>query len=231
VSPFRGRARPASHLSAVADLPVLEYNTWDVPRSTQALKRIFDVAMAAAAVIFLLPGLIAIAIAIKLDSRGPVLFRQLRAGKNGKPFTMLKFRSMTTDAEERLGEFVSLKELDPPSYKLRDDPRVTRVGRVIRRYSLDELPQLFNVLRGDMSLVGPRPEDVNVVALYGPEHRFRLELRPGMTGPMQVHGRGDLTFQERLDEDLDYLENQSVTRDLRVLAETLPAIVRGRGAY
>jgi exopolysaccharide biosynthesis polyprenyl glycosylphosphotransferase len=231
VSPFRGRARPASRLSAVADLPVLEYNTWDVPRSTQALKRIFDVTVAATGLLVLMPLALAIAVAIKLDSRGPVLFRQQRAGKNGKPFMMLKFRSMTSDAEERLGEVVSLKQLDQPAYKLQRDPRVTRVGRVLRRYSLDELPQLVNVLKGEMSLVGPRPEDTQVVALYRPEHRVRLELRPGMTGPMQVHGRADLSFQERLDEELDYIENQSVTRDLRVLAETLPALIRGRGAY
>lgn len=231
VSPFRGRARPAPNLSLVADLPILEYATWDVPRSTTVLKRALDLVVSTTALILLAPLFLVLAIAIKLEDRGPVFFRQSRVGRDGRPFTMLKFRSMAVDAEARLGEVVDLGALDQPMFKLRRDPRVTRCGRLLRRFSLDELPQLVNVLRGDMSLVGPRPEEVQVVERYEPEHRFRLEMKPGVTGPMQVFGRGELTFQERLAVERDYFENISVLRDVHLLAQTMPAVVRGRGAF
>jgi len=231
ISPFRGRARPAPRLTLVAELPVLEYNTWDIPRSTRILKRGFDLVVGTLLLVPIAPLAILIAIAIKLDDRGPVLFKQTRAGRNGKPFTMVKFRTMVVDAEERLGEVVRLDELAEPVFKLRRDPRVTRVGRILRRFSLDEVPQIWNVLRGDMSLVGPRPEELRVVERYGPEHQFRLELTPGMTGPMQVFGRGELTFKERLAVELDYLENMSIGRDMRLLVQTASAVVRGKGAF
>ncbi len=231
VSPFRGQARPALRLSQVADLPVLEYNTADVPRSTAALKRGFDAIVAGALLLVLAPVLAAVALAIKLDDRGPVLFRQPRAGRNGKPFTIIKFRSMDVDAEQRLRGLVDLDALPAPMFKLRPDPRVTRVGRLLRRFSLDELPQLVNVIRGEMSLVGPRPEQVSVADRYQPEHRFRLTVKPGITGPMQVFGRGELTFEERLAVEIDYVENLSLTRDLWLLAQTVPAVVRGTGAF
>jgi exopolysaccharide biosynthesis polyprenyl glycosylphosphotransferase len=231
VSPFRGHARPALRLSQVADLPVLEYNTGDVSRSTAALKRGFDVVVAGAMLLALAPVIAAVALAIKLGDRGPVLFRQLRAGRNGKPFTIIKFRSMDVDAEARLRHLVDLDALPAPIFKLRWDPRVTRVGRVLRRFSLDELPQLVNVVRGEMSLVGPRPEMVSITDRYQPEQRFRLAVKPGITGPMQVFGRGELTFEERLAVEIDYVENLSLTRDLRLLAQTVPAVVRGTGAF
>ena len=231
ISPFRGRARPSLQLSQVADLPVLEYNTWDVPRSTAALKRVVDLSLAGFALVVLAPVFAAIALAIKLDDRGPVLFRQRRAGKDQMPFTMLKFRSMCVDAEERLPGLVNLDDLESPMFKLFPDPRVTRVGALHRRFSLDELPQLFNVVRGDMSLVGPRPEEVLVADRYEPEHTFRLSVRPGITGPMQVFGRGELSFEERLAVEIDYLENLSITRDLALLVQTLPAVIRGTGAF
>jgi lipopolysaccharide/colanic/teichoic acid biosynthesis glycosyltransferase len=138
---------------------------------------------------------------------------------------------MTMDAEERLSSVVDLDQLEHPMFKLDGDPRVTRVGRILRRMSLDELPQLYNVLRGDMSIVGPRPEQIELVQRYRPEHRFRLAVKPGLTGPMQVYGRGELTFTERLAVELDYVENLSLAQDLKILATTLPAVVRGRGAY
>ena len=144
---------------------------------------------------------------------------------------MYKLRTMTNDAERELEGLVSLDALVEPMFKLRTDPRVTRVGRFLRRFSLDELPQLVNVLRGEMSIVGPRPEQIDVVQRYRPEHRFRLDVKPGMTGPMQVYGRGDLTISERLAVELDYVENPSLGRDLRILLQTLPAALRGRGAY
>ena len=231
VSPFRGRARPAERVSSIADVPVLEYNTWDIPRSTIVLKRAFDIVAAGVGLVVLAPLLLLIAVAIKLDDGGPVFFRQRRAGKGGRPFEMLKFRSMIPDAEERLQVLVALEQLKDPMFKLRDDPRVTRVGRFLRRFSLDELPQLWNALKGEMSLVGPRPEEVVLVNRYRPEHRFKLAVKPGITGPMQVFGRGELTFAERIAVEIDYVENVSLTRDLKLLAETLPALARGKGAF
>ena len=231
VSPLRGRALPVLRISQVADLPVFDYETWDVSRSTLMLKRMFDVVISAGMLVVLLPLFPLVALAIRLDSRGPVFFTQLRAGMGGRPFRMFKLRTMSENAEESLSEIVRLEELREPMFKLRDDPRVTRVGRLLRRFSFDELPQLVNVLRGEMSIVGPRPEQVDIVERYEPEHRFRLEVKPGMTGPMQVFGRGELTFAERLAVELDYVENVSVGRDLRILFQTVPVIVRGTGAF
>jgi exopolysaccharide biosynthesis polyprenyl glycosylphosphotransferase len=231
VSPLRGRALPMLRITQVADLPVFDYDTWDVSRSTLMLKRGFDVLVSGAALLVLAPLFPLVALAIRLDSRGSVIFSQLRAGAGGRPFRMHKLRTMTSNAEESLSEIVRLDELREPMFKLRDDPRVTRVGRRLRRFSLDELPQLVNVLRGDMSIVGPRPEQVELVERYEPEHRFRLAVKPGMTGPMQVFGRGELTFADRLAVELDYVENMSIGRDLRILFQTVPAIVRGTGAF
>ena len=231
ISPLRGRSGPLARLSQVADLPVIELDTWDVSRSTMLLKRTFDVIVSAGLLTLTAPLFPLIALAIRLDSRGPVFFTQRRAGLGGKPFRMYKFRTMTLDAEERLAEVVSLDDLSEPMFKLRRDPRVTRFGRLLRRLSLDELPQLFNVLKGDMSLVGPRPEELLLVERYGPEHQFRLEVKPGITGPMQVCGRGELTFAERLAVEHDYIEHMSLTRDLRILLLTGPASLRGTGAF
>jgi exopolysaccharide biosynthesis polyprenyl glycosylphosphotransferase len=231
VSPLRGRALPVLRISQVADLPVFDYDTWDVSRSTLMLKRVFDVVVSIAALLVLAPLFPLVALAIRLDSRGPVLFSQLRAGTGGRSFRIYKLRTMSADAEESLSGVVRLEELREPMFKLRSDPRVTRVGRLLRRISLDELPQLVNVLRGEMSIVGPRPEQVELVERYEPAHRFRLDVRPGMTGPMQVFGRGELTFAERLAVERDYVENMSLGRDLRILFQTVPAIVRGTGAF
>ena len=195
------------------------------------LKRVFDVTVASAALLVTAPLFPLIALAIKLDSRGPILFIQRRAGLNGRPFRMYKFRTMRRDAALALPELISIDELNEPMFKFRKDPRVTRVGRILRRLSLDELPQLVNVLRGEMSIVGPRPEDVDLAERYLPEHLFRLTVKPGMTGPMQVYGRGELTFAERLAVELDYVENMSLVRDIRMLFQTFPAIVRGTGAF
>jgi exopolysaccharide biosynthesis polyprenyl glycosylphosphotransferase len=233
IPPARGMFGTAVQLRHVADLPVVEYNTWDVSRSTLLLKRTLDVGVSAVALVLLAPLFALIALAIRLDSRGPAFFSQLRAGRNGEPFRMYKFRTMVADAEQQLPGLVGpLEDLaDPMLSKLPDDPRVTRVGRFLRRASLDELPQLVNVLKGNMSLVGPRPERPELVARYRPEHRFRLEVRPGLTGPMQVFGRGHLTFDERLAVDRDYVENLSFGRDFRILALTFAAVVSGRGAF
>ena len=231
VSPLRGRAGAVPRLSEVADLPVLEYDTRDLSRSTMLIKRVFDVLAASFSLVVTAPLLPVIALAIKLDSRGPLFFVQTRAGLGGVPFRVFKFRTMRNGADRMLDELVQLDELPEPVFKFRRDPRVTRVGRVLRRFSLDELPQLVNVLKGDMSIVGPRPEQIELVRRYRPEHRFRLAVKPGITGSMQVFGRGALSFSERLAVELDYVENLSLSRDLRILFQTLPAIFRGTGAY
>jgi lipopolysaccharide/colanic/teichoic acid biosynthesis glycosyltransferase len=231
VSPLRGRAGAVPRLSEVADLPVLEYDTRDVSRSTMLIKRVVDVVAATALLIITIPLIPVIALAIVLDSRGPVLFMQTRAGMGGRPFRMYKLRTMRRGADAMLADLVRIEDLQEPAFKFRRDPRVTRVGRLLRRFSIDELPQLLNVLRGDMSIVGPRPEQIDLVRRYRPEHRFRLAVKPGMTGPMQVFGRGALSFPERLAVELDYVENLSLSRDLRILFQTPAAIFRGTGAY
>jgi lipopolysaccharide/colanic/teichoic acid biosynthesis glycosyltransferase len=218
-------------LDHLAELPLLEYGTGALSRSTLFLKRALDVAASAVALVVLSPLLACIALAIKLDSPGPVGFTQLRAGQGGKPFRVRKFRTMVANAEELLPQLVRFDELEEPVFKLADDPRVTRVGRVLRRWSLDELPQLVNVLRGDMSLVGPRPEQLELVERYTAEHRLRLEVKPGLTGPMQVYGRGDLSMDERLAVEYDYIENLSIGRDLHLLGQTVAAVARGKGAF
>jgi exopolysaccharide biosynthesis polyprenyl glycosylphosphotransferase len=221
----------AVRLDHMAELPVLSYGTGDLSRSTLLLKRALDITVSVAALALLWPVFLIVALAIKLDSRGPVLFSQLRAGQGGRPFRMRKFRSMVSNAPELLPDLVSFDSLHEPMFKIRDDPRVTRVGRFLRRWSLDELPQLWNVLIGEMSVVGPRPEEVGLVERYAPEHRIRLVLRPGLTGPMQVFGRGQLTFPERLALECDYIENLSLGRDIYILVLTIVPVLNGRGAY
>jgi len=229
--PHYGLLGPGIELNRLAELPVLDFRFSDPPRSTLAMKRGLDLLVSGLMLTLLSPLLAAIAVFILLDSGTPVFFRQRRAGKDGVPFTMLKFRTMVADAEERLGELVDLEKLDEPSFKIPGDPRITRAGRLLRRASFDELPQLINVLRADMSLVGPRPEEEAVVALYDERQRARLAVKPGLTGPMQVYGRGDLTFEERLAMERDYLDNLSMAGDLAILLRTPRAIIRGEGAY
>jgi exopolysaccharide biosynthesis polyprenyl glycosylphosphotransferase len=231
IPPLEGIFGTAAHLSYVADLPVIEYNCSDLSRSTLLLKRMLDVVVSAVGLVVLAPLFGLVAVAIKLDSKGSVFFTQERAGLNNRSFRMIKFRTMVSNAEDLLGDLLSFDDLAEPMFKFVDDPRVTRVGRFLRRTSIDELPQLINTLRGDMSLVGPRPEQVELASRYSPEHRFRFEVKPGLTGPMQVFGRGQLSFEERLAVEREYVENMSLSRDLRLLALTLPTVINGRGAY
>ena len=231
VPPTRGMFGTATHLTHIADLPLLDYNTWDISRTTVALKRVFDVVVAALALVVTSPLLVLAGLATLLDSGLPIFFRQTRAGERGHPFQMLKLRTMVQDAEALLPELVPFEQLDAPMFKLKADPRITRVGRLLRRTSIDELPQLVNVLRGEMSIVGPRPEQLDLVGRYAPEHQFRLQVKPGITGPMQVYGRGELTFDERLAVEREYVENLSVARDIRIVLMTLPAVLGRRGAY
>jgi exopolysaccharide biosynthesis polyprenyl glycosylphosphotransferase len=229
--PMRAMLGTAVQLSHIAEMPVIEYGTWGTSPSTMAIKRTVDIVLAAVGIVVLAPLMFVIAVCVRLTSRGPALFRQVRAGRNGEPFRILKFRTMCRDAEERISEVISPDELDEPMFKLRKDPRVTRIGRFLRRTSLDELPQLLNVLKGDMSLVGPRPEELWLVERYGETQRFRLQMRPGLTGPMQVHGRGELNFQERLAVEREYVENYSIRKDLKILLRTVSTIWRAKGAY
>jgi exopolysaccharide biosynthesis polyprenyl glycosylphosphotransferase len=231
IPPTRGMFGTATNLTHIAELPLLDYNTWDISRMTLGLKRCFDVALAAVALLAALPLLFVLALATLVDSGLPILFRQTRAGERGRPFQMLKLRTMVRDAEAMLPELVPFEHLDAPMFKLKADPRITRVGRLLRRTSLDELPQLVNVLRGEMSIVGPRPEQLDLVERYAPEHQFRLQVKPGITGPMQVYGRGELTFDERLAVEREYVENLSLARDVRIVLMTLPAVLGKRGAY
>jgi exopolysaccharide biosynthesis polyprenyl glycosylphosphotransferase len=231
VPPTRGIFGTATHLAHVADLPLLDYNTWYVSPSTLALKRIFDVVLATVGLVLTFPLFLLIPLAILIDNGPPVLFRQLRAGENGRRFNIFKFRTMVRNAEAMLPDLVSIEDLSDPMFKLRFDPRVTRVGRFLRRTSLDELPQLLNVLRGEMSIVGPRPELVDLVERYAPEHEVRLQVKPGITGPWQVYGRSDLTFEEVLAVEREYVENLSLGRDLRIIFMTIPAVFGRRGAY
>jgi len=175
--------------------------------------------------------MVLIALAIKLDSPGPVLFSQERVGENGRRFRMLKFRTMVPDAEHLQAQVTRLNDEGHPVYKIRHDPRITRVGRFLRRWSLDELPQLFNVLRGEMSLVDPRPEQVFVVEQYEPWQRQRLAVPPGMTGWWQVSGRSDLPLHLNTQYDLFYIRNYSLWLDLKILWLTIGAVLRGKGAY
>jgi exopolysaccharide biosynthesis polyprenyl glycosylphosphotransferase len=197
----------------------------------QAAKRTFDVVGAVVAGVVSLPLVAVVALAIRLDSPGPVLFRQRRVGRGGRPFELVKFRTMVQDAEERLAELTDRNEADGPLFKIRDDPRVTRVGRVLRRLSLDELPQLWNVLRGEMSLVGPRPALPSEVAAWSEELHARLRVRPGITGMWQVGGRSEASFDEYVRLDLYYVDNWSLWIDLAILAKTIPAVLARRGAY
>ena len=231
IPPTRGMFGTATHLTHIADLPLLDYNTWDISRTTVALKRMFDIGLGVVGLVLLSPLFFLVGLATLVDSGRPIFFRQTRAGERGRPFQMLKFRTMVKDAEARLAELVPFDDLESPMFKLKADPRVTRVGRLLRRTSLDELPQLVNVLRGEMSIVGPRPEQLDLVARYAPEHQFRLQVKPGITGPMQVYGRGELTFDERLAVEREYVENLSLARDIRILLMTLPAVFGKRGAY
>jgi exopolysaccharide biosynthesis polyprenyl glycosylphosphotransferase len=231
IPPATGLFGAGARLDRIGELPVVDYAIADVSRSTLFLKRVLDILVAAPALLILCPLFALISIAIRLDSRGPVLFRQRRAGLRGAPFQVLKFRTMVPEAERLLPELVPLECLEQPVFKLERDPRVTRIGRLLRRTSLDELPQLVNVLRGQMSLVGPRPEQIELVARYRTEERFRLEVRPGLTGPMQVYGRGSLRFEERLAVERDYIDDLSLRRDLKIIALTLAPVLTGRGAF
>jgi exopolysaccharide biosynthesis polyprenyl glycosylphosphotransferase len=199
-------------------------------RTHLLLKRVFDVAVAGPALLVTLPIVLVAAVAIKLDSRGPVLFRQVRVGKDGEPFEMLKLRSMVQDAEARRSELEDLNERTGPLFKLSADPRITRTGRLLRATSIDELPQFWNVLRGDMSVVGPRPALGSEIEHWTPDLRERLRVLPGITGMWQVSSRAEADFELYRRWDLFYVDNWSLAHDLKIVAKTVGVVLLRRGS-
>ncbi|MEU5787523.1 sugar transferase [Micromonospora purpureochromogenes] len=224
-------AGPRIHTRPVAGLPLIHVEAPEFRGARKLVKEFVDRAAAALAVLLLLPLGAAVALAIRLDSRGPVVFRQTRVGRGGREFGVLKFRTMVVNADALLDELAVRNETDGLMFKMRDDPRVTRVGRLLRKWSLDELPQLVNVLLGQMSLVGPRPPLPSEVARYDGDVARRLLVKPGMTGLWQVSGRSDLSWEDGIRLDLYYVENWSLAADLTILWKTFGAVLRGRGAY
>jgi exopolysaccharide biosynthesis polyprenyl glycosylphosphotransferase len=224
-------AGPRISIRPVAGLPLLHVEEPELTGFWPLIRTATYWVLALLLVIMLSPLLVGIACWIAVDSRGPVLFRQTRAGTDGRPFTVYKFRTMVVDAEARLAELRDRNESDGLLFKMRNDPRVTRSGRFLRKYSLDELPQLLNVLRGNMALVGPRPPLLSEVEEYADHVRRRLMVRPGITGLWQVSGRSDLTWEESVRLDLYYVENWSPALDISILWKTVFAVLRGGGAY
>ncbi len=219
------------HIRPILGLPLLHVEQPQFSGPRRVLKDGIDRTVAAAVLVILAPTLLTIGVIIRLTSKGPALFKQTRVGRDGQVFTLVKFRSMTADAADRLDDLAQHDEGNGVLFKLREDPRVTRVGRVLRKYSLDELPQLLNVVSGKMSLVGPRPPLPAEVAKYEDHVRRRLLVKPGLTGLWQVSGRSDLSWDESVRLDLRYVENWSPVLDLMILWKTVRAVVHGEGAY
>lgn len=224
-------AGPRIHTQQVAGLPLIHVTTPTLEGGQRVAKRLFDIAVSGLMIVIAAPVMVLIACVIKIDSRGPVLFRQVRVGKEGVHFNMLKFRSMVVNAEERLAELEHRNEGNGVLFKVRNDPRITRVGGFLRRYSFDELPQLFNIFTGSMSLVGPRPPLPREVEAYELDVRRRLLVKPGLTGLWQVSGRSNLSWQDSVRLDLYYVENWSLAGDLVIVLRTALAVFRGTGAY
>jgi lipopolysaccharide/colanic/teichoic acid biosynthesis glycosyltransferase len=216
-NPLVASAAPAGRLTPSAGVPTA--------------KRALDIVLVGLGLLAIWPALLLIALAIRLDSRGPVLFSQVRIGHGGRPFRMWKFRSMVADAEARRAAVLSASDRAGLCFKAKDDPRITRAGRFLRRTSLDELPQLWNVLKGEMSLVGPRPALPEEVAAYPAAARERLAVLPGLTGVWQVSGRADVSFDDMVAMDVTYVRNPGIGRDLALILRTVAVVVRGKGAY
>jgi exopolysaccharide biosynthesis polyprenyl glycosylphosphotransferase len=210
-------------ISLISALPSGAYMSWG--------KRLLDLGVSLAALCLVLPFVPFIALAIRFDSPGPLLYRSVRLGRNGRPFVFYKFRSMVVGAHESARYVRHLNEIEGPVFKIAHDPRVTRVGRFLRRTSIDELPQLWNVLRGDMTLVGPRPPIPEEVEAYEPWQRLRLEVKPGITCLWQISGRSKLGFEEWMRLDIQYIQAMSLRMDLKILLRTIPAVLSREGAY
>ncbi len=195
------------------------------------VKHLFDITLSALALIILAPVFLFTAIAIRIDSKGPIFYTQYRVGKNGKEFKMFKFRSMCSDADQKLKEIYHLNEKNGPIFKISNDPRVTKIGRIIRKLSIDELPQFINIIRGEMTIVGPRPPLINEVKQYTQYQTQRLSVIPGLTCYWQISGRSDLSFQEWVELDLKYINERGLLTDLKIILKTIPVVLFGIGAY
>jgi len=224
-------AGPRTTVRPTAGLTLLHVDHPQLSGPRQVVKDLFDRSVAALVLVLLAPVMVGVALAVRLSDRGPALFTQTRVGKDGRPFKIYKFRTMVVDAEARLAGLRPENEQDGVLFKIRKDPRVTTLGVRLRKWSLDELPQLFNVMLGDMSLVGPRPALPNEAALYADHVRRRLVVKPGITGLWQVSGRSDLSWDESVRLDLRYVENWSIALDLQILWKTVAVILGGSGAY
>lgn len=223
-------SRPISRPNAIRAYP----RPWERPTPTSVrlvAKRVLDILVATVCLVLAVPLLITAAIWVKLDSPGPVLFRQRRVGRDGQVFEMLKLRTMTTGADDLVIDLVDQNDTGGPLFKMRDDPRITRAGRLLRRTSMDELPQLVNVLNGEMSIVGPRPALPREVQHWEDPLFDRLRVKPGITGLWQVSGRSSLPYDDYVRFDLDYVQNWTLTKDLVIILRTVPAVLSGRGAF
>jgi exopolysaccharide biosynthesis polyprenyl glycosylphosphotransferase len=218
-------------MDALDGIPLISIKPVSLNTVQRFITRLIDIIVSASILLIGLPLWLCLALAVRLSSQGPILFRQARVGINSNQFFMYKFRSMYPNADQRLAQLLSHNEAQGPIFKMKDDPRVTPVGKFIRRTSLDEIPQLINVLKGDMSLVGPRPPLPREVAQYEVWQRGRLAIKPGLTGLWQVRGRSDLSFDEGVLMDLYYIENWSLRLYLQILFRTVPAVLFSRGAY
>lgn len=219
-----------SPIEYIGQFPTIPLHTGHVPEVGLLLKRVLDVLLSAMIVLVLSPILIAVAIAIKLDSRGPVFYSSERIGKRGRVFRCIKFRTMVRDAERRRADVMHMNEREGVLFKITNDPRITRLGRFLRKYSIDELPQFFNVLRGDMSIVGPRPPLASEVKEYKLSHLRRLDVMPGVTGLWQVQGRQDPSFDSYISLDVTYIENWSIWLDLKIIGRTIGVVLAGTGS-
>lgn len=223
--------RTSEHLITVREAVHKREVINNVPYTYLFMKRTLDIFASATGIILLSPLLLAVAALIRLESEGPVFFRQERIGHNGKIFHMIKFRSMVKDAEKLLKELESRNEVKGHMFKIREDPRITRIGKFIRKTSIDELPQLFNVLRGEMSIVGPRPPITREVLNYGIWHNLRMSVKPGMTGLWQISGRNNIGFDEMVRLDLKYIRERCFFYDLKIILKTLPVLLGDSKAF
>ncbi len=223
-----GRVRRTVRIGNLCVVDLLKEN---LSATSRWSKRCIDIALSIMALILFSPLLIIVPVLIKLTSKGPIIFTQTRAGLNGKPFELYKFRTMVSDADRILQEYIDISKLKEPVYKFRKDKRVTPLGRILRKTSIDELPQIFNVLKGDMSWVGPRPEDVRIVKCYNALFKARLMAKPGITGLQQIKCRGINSMTERIKCDKQYIEEQSIWLDLKILFQTVKVVLSRKGAW
>jgi exopolysaccharide biosynthesis polyprenyl glycosylphosphotransferase len=219
-----------SPIEYIGQFPTIPLHCGQVPELGLLFKRVTDILFSSLALLVLSPVLLAIAIAVKLDSRGPIFYSSERIGKKGRVFKCIKFRTMVRDAEKRRADVMHMNERDGVLFKITNDPRITKLGHFLRKYSLDELPQFFNVLRGDMSIVGPRPPIASEVKEYKLSHLRRLDVTPGITGLWQVQARQDPSFDNYISLDVSYIENWSVWLDIKIIARTIGVVLAGTGS-